>query len=294
MSTKLGLWIAVTAVSAVGLATAQGASARALSVTAGPSGQACAIVHDARVVCWGENDAGQADPPHGRFRSLSAGRDFTCGIKMSRRLVCWGAPVKSWDSFPPRGRFRSVGAGLSNVCAVHVRGRPVCWGSNDGGEIDVPPGRYRTIEPGNFFGCGIHKDQEVTCWGSGQVVGPTPGPPPAGPFSQLSSGDDAACAVRPDGEAYCWGRWGHGAPLPLDGGPFVQVGYGYEWGCEIPVATAELECWGHTNMTMSEIPAGRFVSLDTPVRGDFACGVRRNGGIACWGLNPPLVPPELQ
>ncbi len=82
-----------------------------LHITTGVTGHTCGIAHDARAWCWGRNTSGElgAGPAsttscfalpcvpqptpvatEERFRSLSAGHSFTCGVTEAAELFCWG------------------------------------------------------------------------------------------------------------------------------------------------------------------------------------------------------------
>ena len=46
----------------------------------------CEVKSDGTVVCWGNDEWGQATPPPGEFASVSAGRLHTCGVRTSREV----------------------------------------------------------------------------------------------------------------------------------------------------------------------------------------------------------------
>ncbi len=51
---------------------------------------ACGIKTTGELFCWGDNGIGQASPPSGVFRQVSAGGDFACGLKADGTIQCWG------------------------------------------------------------------------------------------------------------------------------------------------------------------------------------------------------------
>lgn len=96
-------------------------------VSAGLRFHTCALSVDRKAYCWGRNTEGQlgvgdqpleschSDPcsPHPvpvsgdlRFKSLVAGRAFTCGVTVEARLYCWGG---GWSG-GPESRAGRVGA----------------------------------------------------------------------------------------------------------------------------------------------------------------------------------------
>jgi alpha-tubulin suppressor-like RCC1 family protein len=55
------------------------------------SSHSCGVRTNGTLACWGENGDGQATPPAGTLRSVSAGGfGYTCAIKTNNTLACWG------------------------------------------------------------------------------------------------------------------------------------------------------------------------------------------------------------
>ena len=102
-----------------------------LAITAGHGGHTCGVARDARAWCWGRNNDGElgtgtssamscfADPciPRPtpvagdlRFRSLSAGDAFTCGVTVAGELLCWGRLSWTHARVPTPVRFRPIRA----------------------------------------------------------------------------------------------------------------------------------------------------------------------------------------
>ena len=52
---------------------------------------ACGVRFDHTLVCWGENWAGQAEPPEGEFVSVALGWAHSCGLRVDQTISCWGA-----------------------------------------------------------------------------------------------------------------------------------------------------------------------------------------------------------
>ena len=108
---------------------------------------ACAIRDNGKVACWGHNKSGQASPPRGEFKQVSAGNRFTCGIRTDNTLACWGAEYYEersdtlfgrgsrrrtdygWTD-PPEGTFIAVSVGQWHACAIQTDRRLSCWGAN--------------------------------------------------------------------------------------------------------------------------------------------------------------------
>jgi actin-like ATPase involved in cell morphogenesis len=78
------------------------------------------------VVCWGNDEHGQASPPDEQFLDVSAGTGFTCGIRTDNTATCWGQPEKFQDL--PEGEFASVSAGDAHACGLRLDDTVACWG----------------------------------------------------------------------------------------------------------------------------------------------------------------------
>lgn len=59
--------------------------------------------------------------------SISSGYYSSCGVEVSGSLVCWGDD-ETGESEPPTGRFGEVSVGNDGVCAIRRTGSVTCWG----------------------------------------------------------------------------------------------------------------------------------------------------------------------
>ena len=71
----------------------------------------------------------------------------------------------------PQGEFRAVSANSLYTCAVRESGEIECWGSKSYGRGDAPPGRFSAVNAGANHACAIRESGEITCWGGGQPLG---------------------------------------------------------------------------------------------------------------------------
>ena len=74
--------------------------------------------------------------PPGKFFSISAGRDYTCGIRDDRSVVCWGVNG-SGQATPPAGRFISISAGYEHTCGVRTDHTVILLGRKHSGRGDT-------------------------------------------------------------------------------------------------------------------------------------------------------------
>jgi hypothetical protein len=127
------------------------------------SATVCGIRLDDTAACWGIGapstvqmtgtcagwDYGQAIPPAGTFKQISAGTFTVCGVRTDDTLACWGAgktvdactssPILACgQALPPTGTFTQVAVGYTHACAIRTNGKIACWGSNTGGRSTPP------------------------------------------------------------------------------------------------------------------------------------------------------------
>lgn len=190
---------------------------------------ACALTQTGRIACWGANNYGQlgigsteSQPRATRVGSLgegnleiAAGLNFTCALRGTRRVFCWGlagmgqiGPVPdAFSTVPLRqteiapGARGLVTAGFT-ACALDRSRSAFCWGDNTLGQLGTGFGGSRSPAPiaiaglgsgvqslsrgaGSRHLCAILRNGTLRCWGAndsgqlglGSVTGPqtTPG-----------------------------------------------------------------------------------------------------------------------
>lgn len=295
------------------LATTAAAPLSFLQVSAGQQ-HVCGVATDGRAWCWGYAGTGQlgtgntgvelcGDWPCSkrpvavlgglRFRHVSAGWDFTCGVTTSSRLYCWGAnevgqlgtATPSRMSTTPvlvagNRLYRQVRAGASSACAITIARDAFCWGANDRGQLGngstvgsrVPVRlgggalHWVRLTIGFEHACGITTDDRARCWGvntAGELGDGTtsdrltPRAVAGGfRFGHIAAAPVHTCAVTTTGRGYCWGS---GMALGDGTGPTQHL---------TPVAL-------EGNRTFANVSAGS----------NNSCGVTVAGGGFCWGIN---------
>ena len=242
----------------------------------------CGLRESGAIECWGSNDYGQADAPAGRFTAVSAGGGHTCGLRESGAIECWGWN-EDGQSTAPVGHFTAVDTGNAHTCGVRESGAVECWGNNIAwGQTD--------------------EDTGETTWISGEQIDA-----PDGSFTAVSAGRIHTCGLRTDSAIECWGdaksHRDSAREELLDGlpddaivtvhavssidaptGNFSVVSASSYYTCGVR-DTGAIECWGTPLPDVGQIdaPAGRFTAVSAG--GGHACGLRESEEIACWGSN---------
>jgi alpha-tubulin suppressor-like RCC1 family protein len=276
--------------------------------TSNVGGHTCAIRDGGAVVCWGLGTSGQLG--NGAFLTeanpvavsgltdavdVSAGTIHTCAVRADASVVCWGAGASGALGNGSTANSNvpvvvnalvdaaEVGAGAAYSCARRTNGAVRCWGTNrfgqlgNGNNIDssVPMTvsgltTAADLDVGVSHACVATTAGSVLCWGNsrfgengyGALNSSSNVPGAVGTLTdviQVAAGADFSCAMRGAGTMACWGSNASG-----------QYGNGTSGGVGAitPVAVS-----GLTNA--SRISAG----------GNYACVVRDDGTVACWGNN---------
>ena len=193
---------------------------------------ACALLDDATVKCWGVNDEGQLGLGTKENHGDKAG---TLGDKL---------PVTDLG----KGRtVRFVQAASQHACAILDDASVKCWGKNDGGRLGLGDDKIRGDGPGQ-----MGDNLPFIDLGKGRTV------------KALALGDHHRCAILDNDSVKCWGlnNWGQlglgdsddrgdapgemGDKLPVvDLGPGkpVALAAGGIHTCAL-FETGAIKCWG--------------------------------------------------
>lgn len=187
-------------------------------------------------------------------------------------------------------------------------------GFDSDGHSCVPKFSSLSGEPGHA--CVLHSDHSIWCWGggTGDAAAPHDAPAQIGQDKDWKSvsarGDGFSCALKTNGTLWCWGgnrdgQLGLGntvsVQVPTQVGTdadwtHVETGFWDRETCALK-QNGTLWCWGQNWSGLSgdgtsDVPhhSPAQVGSDTTwasftVGDGWACGVKQNGTLWCWGFN---------
>ncbi|HJL15918.1 MAG TPA: AgmX/PglI C-terminal domain-containing protein [Sandaracinaceae bacterium LLY-WYZ-13_1] len=240
---------------------------------------ACARKSDGTVWCWGADDNGQTGLPGDRrayftptqvpqltgITQVSTGGDNTCAVHEDGHLSCWGDVYRGKVGNGQSGTdpddvespfqleltgVQEVGVGNYQVCARLESGAVQCWGDDGYGNLGAAE-RGDQAAPTEVFGLADAQ--------------------------QLAVGGAHVCALRATGALSCWGKSGDGQLGAEDMDDTRHAGDRIPALASLsaeppPIPTFEAQGPTQTNPRLS-------------VGQSFACGVRQDGHVLCWGSN---------
>jgi alpha-tubulin suppressor-like RCC1 family protein len=227
----------------------------AIVISAGGSG-ACAMTHDGKLQCWGDNTRGEVGDGTTMPRpsptpvpdlgsavvDVSYGGQHVCALTRGGIVRCWGANDRGQLGdgtqmdrprpvvVPGLTDAVRISAGDAHTCAIRMSGDVVCWGDNTSGQLGVPKSDDKRLSPSKVNGL-------------------------SAPIA-IAAGGAHTCALMSTGQVLCWGANGSG-----------QLGDGMMLDHETPQPVSMI-----TDGTT--ISAGRAHSC-----------ARTQSGTRCWGDN---------
>ena len=224
---------------------------------------------------------------------IEAGERFTCGIRTDARILCWGDNSAGQLVVPTNLRAKQVSAADYHACAVTAEGSVTCWGARpadpssswmDRGQAGVPAGLsgITQVVTARYFSCALRANGTVACWGDADEFGPVPA---LTDVTQLTAGLEHACALKSDGGVTCWGHNVSGEASPPWFAPrMTQLSAGITHTCGVTAAGTAL-CWGSDFYGQTSVPSGLVGVTRVEAGGGTSCALVANGTVTCWGSN---------
>ena len=241
--------------------------------------RACTLRPDGETHCWGDFHDHINTPLLGGQGTLTQQSGtgplihfFTFGTGV--KLLSDGSVVDLKSGRLPEslaaGPYQAVGTASDFTCALDLNGHIKCWERGRSLRIPYPDVEFKYLGVGGFTTCGIRKDDSTLhCWewisnGRRYVLHENE---PEDAFQMVDAGYGAiVCGVMVSGEARCWAGWNG------------NTSHDRFWGITLDkfarnaanlVVAPDLDTHSYT-----------MVAMD---RQSFACGLRTDSSIACWG-----------
>jgi hypothetical protein len=289
---------AVATVSAAGVVTSQATGSASIVITGGTAADTVPVTVTAT----------------GRYTSVSALNNATCGTTAGGTLRCWGNLYSGLNSATPVTvsapvPLHGVATGEGYGCALGPDNTAYCWGIGgyigDGGldpSASAVPVRgsivYGKLSAGSRHTCGVDTAGSAWCWGlnqngllgvvkvsCGSEICPVPREVLNHTFTDLEAGGSATCAIGTDAQVYCWGnQWGLTPTLvSTAGGTYTDAAEAVGTVCALQGGTPY--CWSQGTFGAGTPVAGSpsFTHIDGGF--GFFCGVTAAGAAYCWGAN---------
>jgi alpha-tubulin suppressor-like RCC1 family protein len=272
---------------------------RFLEIRPGTS-HTCGVTTDSLAYCWGSSEYGalgegttydykltpQRVAGGHRWRQVSAGNEYSCGVTTGSVAYCWGnnrwgrLGILSGGATTPAKvagnlKFRRVNTAFSHTCGTTTNDRGYCWGYGWGDTPAAVPGGlgFRQVLPGSGFipssgenpspdwiySCGLTTLDRLYC-DFGSQRAPTTAIDPTRHWLYVNPGAFHTCGLTRAGGAFCWGSNQEGA-----------LGLGSAI---------------YSTSTPTRVASGlTFSGLSASVIGFYTCGVTTDHRAYCWGDN---------
>jgi alpha-tubulin suppressor-like RCC1 family protein len=280
-------------------------TAKAIDASNGSATQACAVLADGSVECWGGDGFGIHELPEpiedviGAV-DVSVGDAHACALLGAREVACWGYDGYGQLGFDtPRGTLplygwghrvngitqaQAVSAGGQHTCAL-VSDGVKCWGDNAAGQLGQAAGRY-AFAPVSVSG--VHDATAIA----------------TGADAYESRGH--SCVLRSGGAVWCWGANGSGqlgdgsfddSPVPIAAGitGATAIAAGEADSCAA-LDDGTVACWGdfesgehpygsETPELIAGVEHAVAVGTSSAYLGKHSCALLEDGSVTCWGEN---------
>lgn len=189
-------------------------------------------------------------------------------------------------------RYKDVALGSHHICRLDLDGAVSCSGRKSLERLAAPDGEFSAIVAGETHTCALDIHDVATCWG----IASSDMTPPAETFDMLTATDNLTCGLtRERGEVRCWGDFDENAfiipaeVLATSNNTALDISGAN--GCVID-DRQHLTCWGRQTIAMTPFDGDGFLSVS--VEDAFACGLRNDGTLSCWGTLPSGIEPTYQ
>jgi alpha-tubulin suppressor-like RCC1 family protein len=248
----------------------------AKSITVGEQ-HSCALLNDASIRCWGDNE----------YNQLGNGSRDACGLASGSLTPCSMTPIEVLEIT----NAEVVAAGSAHTCAVMSSGSVQCWGGNDNGQLGNRSSDTCATPAGTAFSCSATPTA---------VLGITSA-------TAVAAGGWHTCAVLRSGSVQCWGlndygQLGNGAtsnslvPVEVSGITNARsVASNTHHSCAV-LRSGSVQCWGYnyngqlgdgtTANSLVPVTVSGITNAEAIATGSLhTCALLNGGSIRCWGVD---------
>ena len=259
-----------------------------------------ASVRFSSLLIWGCYYHGETNVPAnaGTLVGISAGDQFTLGLRTDHTVVAWGTAYYGQLDVPwGLSDVVAVAAGGQHSVALKADGTVVCWGNGNFGGTSVPPGltNVAAIAAGSSHTFALRRDGTVVSWGLN-----TGGQPPYEITNAvaIASGWWHDVVLTSKGEVVGWNYSSGGekfGTVPPGLRNIVAVSAGGTHSVALR-ADGKVIAWGDNTFGQTNVPAGLSNVVAIAAGYNHTLALTADGSVVAWGVNPQglsLAPPPV-
>jgi len=219
--------------------------------------------------------------PNADFVAVSAGYEFSLGLKSDGSIVAWGrsgVPI-------PNSDFIAVSGGNYHSLGLKSDGSIVAWGENYYGQTNVPSPNtgFVAVAGGVMNSFGLKSDGSIIGWGA-SYYGDTDVPSPNAGFVAMAAGLYFSMGLKSDGSIVAWGYNGQGqCNVPTPNSAFVALAAGHSHSLGLK-SDGRIIGWGDNDDGQINVPSPNTDFVAVAARGHHSLGLKSDGGMVAWGI----------
>ncbi len=242
------------------------------------------------IVAWGRDDYGQVSgvPDGDDFIAISAGGNFSLGLRSDGSIAAWGGDGAGQVSNAPAGTgFTAIGAGGETGLALASDGSIVAWGSNGYNMVtDAPTDdgytAFDVTTTGNTHAHALTSDGSIVSWGRDYWGQCELAPTDAG-YIAVAAGEMHGLAMKSDGSIVGWSgyNWA-GQATPPAGTGFTALSADL-WHSMALDSDGSIVCWGWNDVPDGMVPPDGDGFTAASCGGKYNLALASDGSITAWG-----------
>ena len=241
------------------------------------------------VETWGRTTDGECNvpPPNSDFKAITAGYNYSLGLKNDGSIVGWGRNDYNQRTVPlPNSDFKAVVAGTYHSLGLKNDGSIVGWGYNYYGQCNVPAPNsdFKAIAVGAHHSIGLKNDGSIVAWGFNDYSQCNV-PDPNTNFKAIAAGSYHSLGLKNDGSIVAWGSSNLGeidVPSPNSNFKAIAAGASFSLGLKNDGSVAG---WGNNYNGQRTVPSPNADFKAIAAGEEFSLGLKNDGSIVTWGYN---------